>query len=82
MAAIVNIRGPPWYDEYSGEELPDSEVRTAMAKEMQSFNDMKAKRTAEEAELKEPAAEVIDMCWHLHRCRLCPRKVTVVLALN
>eukprot|EP00972_Heterocapsa_arctica_P005889 868978-Heterocapsa_arctica.AAC.1 len=23
--SVVNLRGPPWYDEYTGERLPDEE---------------------------------------------------------
>ena len=35
--SLITINGPPWYDEYTGDELPDSEVQEAMANEKQSL---------------------------------------------
>eukprot|EP00972_Heterocapsa_arctica_P050195 7382756-Heterocapsa_arctica.AAC.1 len=66
---VVNLHGPPRYDEYTGIELPEEEVRVAMGSERASLDDFKMKRDADESELKEniPGTVVVDCRWLLHR---------------
>ena len=36
--AVVGANGPPWTEEYTGEELPEEQVRAGMNKEIEAFN--------------------------------------------
>ena len=36
--AVVGTNGPPWIEEYTGEELPEEQVRAGMNKEIEAFN--------------------------------------------
>ena len=45
---LIDIDGPPWFDEYTGEQLPDEEVQKAKAKELDSWAAFEAVWTIDE----------------------------------
>eukprot|EP00972_Heterocapsa_arctica_P108968 16045985-Heterocapsa_arctica.AAC.1 len=51
----INSHGPPWYDEYTGERLPDDEVAEAMQSERNSLHSFKTGRPVNEKERYVPA---------------------------
>ena len=50
--AVLTVDGPPWYDEYTGIELPEEEVNAAMQKEMGSVENFKVDTDVPEEEMR------------------------------
>jgi hypothetical protein len=65
--SLITINGPPWYDEYTGDELPDSEVQEAMANEKQSLQKHDTYHKVKEEEKDVPGTEMVHTRWLLHR---------------
>ena len=66
--AVLTVEGLPWYDEYTGIELPEEEVNNAMDKEMNSLAkfDVKTDATVQEMEEDEEAI-LVPSRWLIHR---------------
>eukprot|EP00972_Heterocapsa_arctica_P009883 1453245-Heterocapsa_arctica.AAC.1 len=65
--SVVNLDGPPWYDEYTGEELPEKELNEAMQSERSSLEAFKMSRDADESEKNVPGMEIVYCRWLVHR---------------
>ena len=63
----LNLHGPPWYDEYTHEQLPDEEVNEAMQNERNSLESFKMSRPADESGKNVPGTEIVNCRWLLHR---------------
>ena len=60
----IDVDGPPWFDEYTGEQLSDEEVQKAMAKELDSWAAFEAVQTIDEKDY--PALARIHCRWVIH----------------
>eukprot|EP00972_Heterocapsa_arctica_P079260 11682994-Heterocapsa_arctica.AAC.1 len=63
----INLHGPPWYDEYTHELLPEIDVDKAMQDERDSLESFKTGRSAKEEENNVPGTELVTCRWLLHR---------------
>ena len=64
LVAQVNTNGPPWFDEYTGEELPLDQVERGMKKELASFEHFGVTRCVPK---KEVEGELVSKRWLLKR---------------
>jgi hypothetical protein len=66
--AVLTIEGPPWYDEYTGLELPEQEVDKAMEKEMTSLAKFEVKTEVPVCEMEQDEdAVLVPSRWLIHR---------------
>eukprot|EP00972_Heterocapsa_arctica_P015580 2293372-Heterocapsa_arctica.AAC.1 len=78
--ALVSTKGPPWYDEYTGEELPVPLVDKGMDVEMGRFEDLEVKDDVPES--MAAGKKIISSRWLLKRKKAEARARLVAQELN
>ena len=53
MVDLIDVDGPPWFDEYTGEQLDDQQVAEAMAKELGSWEKFNAVQSIKDMDYPE-----------------------------
>ena len=65
LIQTIGVAGPPWFDEYTGQELSAVKVDEGMNTERRALNEFKAKTEVPEGESHVPGALVVPSRWLL-----------------